>query len=360
MKSLIIYNHSSDNSTLSYHYGWTTAFKNSKLFDCDFLNLNNFFPIYKAKPNIEQLNYLLFKKYDCIILLHSVFSNACLMPYYIQKILRYKKAFKVFFVGNEYKHMPEKISFTKNLNIDLFITQSHLENIKNLYRDALQINVEYICNVGIDEKIFFPKIDYNKRKILVGYRTYPEPLYLGNQERVRLYKFLKKYSRNMKNNLFDLSIDHKDRFEYGDWANFLNNCKCLISANTGSDYFFLNDDLRRKVNNSKIEIFDQVFETFFKNMNKGDKFRCLTGKVIEPAACKTSLILVEGDYDKFKANIHYISLKKDYSNMGECIEKLNDQQFINTIIQNSYELVKSKYLYTHHLDKLYKIVKIKI
>ena len=87
-------------------------------------------------------------------------------------------------------------------------------------------------------------------------------------------------------------------------------------------------------------LFDQVFETFFKNMNKGDKFRCLTGKVIEPAACKTSLILVEGDYDKFKANIHYISLKKDYSNMGECIEKLNDQQFINTIIQNSYPFCK--------------------
>ena len=357
MKSLIIYNENNTTQTLSYQIGWVSAFKDTNLFDCDFLNLDNFFPFRKKIPNIQKLNDLIFKNYDCIILLHSVFSNSCVVPFYIQKIIRHKKAFKVFFVGNEYKHMPEKINFTKNLNINLFITQSHLQTVIDLYKDNLNINVEYISNVGIDEKIFYPKISYLKRESIIGYRSGIDPLYLGNQERINLFKFLKKYSLTNKNYIFDVSIDKKNRFSYFEWANFLNNCKCMFAPNTGWDYFSLNDDLRNRVNESKLNNFDQIYEKFFKNQKKGTKFRCLTGKVIEPAACKTALILVEGDYDKFKPNIHYIPLKQDYSNMSECLEKLNDHNFTSNIIENSYQLVKTNYLYTRLIDKLYNFIK---
>ena len=65
--------------------------------------------MYKTKPKILDLKIYYLKKYDCIVILHSVFSNARLVPKYIQKIIRHKKAFKVYFIGNEYKHMPEKI-----------------------------------------------------------------------------------------------------------------------------------------------------------------------------------------------------------------------------------------------------------
>ncbi|MDC0125103.1 hypothetical protein OAI09_01285 [Candidatus Pelagibacter sp.] len=356
MKTLIVYYENNTTQTLSYQIGWVSAFKNTNLFDCDFLNLDNFFPFQKKIPNIQELNDLIFKNYDCIILLHSVFSNSCVVPFYIQKIIRHKKAFKVFFVGNEYKHMPEKINFTKYLKINLFITQSHLQTVIDLYKGNLNINVEHISNIGIDEKVFFPKIEFNNRKIFAGYRSYLEPLYLGNVERLRLYNFLKKYSTKKNDYIFDISVDIKDRFSYHEWAQFLNNCKCFVSPNTGTDYFFLNDDLRNRVNESKLNNFDQIYEKFFKNQKKGTKFRCLTGKVIEPAACKTALILVEGDYDKFKPNIHYIPLKQDYSNMDECLDKLNDNSFSKSIINNSYDLVKAKYLYKHHLIKLFNII----
>lgn len=355
MKTLIIYYTNQENKDLSYQHGWVKAFKKNNLFICDYLNLANFFPIYKSKPDILELKNLLFKNYDSIIILHSAFSNACLVPMYIQKIIRHKKAFKVYFIGNEYKHMPEKINFTKYLKINLFITQSHVQEVIDLYQDNLDSNVDYITNVGIDEEDFFPKKKYEDRNITIGYRTYPEPEYFGHQERVRLFKFLEKYSLDNHLN-FDLSIKDTDRFGYVEWANFLNNCKCLASSNTGHDYFFLNDDLRNKVNKSNINNFETIYEKFFKHLKKGTIFRCLTGKVIEPAACKTALILVEGDYDKFKPNIHYISLKQDYSNMDECLEKLNDNLFSKSMINKSYDLVKAQYLYKHHLNKLFNII----
>ncbi|MDB3995868.1 hypothetical protein N9441_02980 [Candidatus Pelagibacter sp.] len=357
MKSLIIYNENNTTQTLSYQIGWVSAFKNTNLFDCDFLNLDNFFPFQKKIPNIQNLNDLIFKNYDCIILLHSVFSNACLVPFYIQKIIRHKKAFKVFFIGNEYKHMPEKINFTKYLKINLFITQSHLKSVINLYKECLKINVEYISNTGVDENIFYPKISYEQREPIIGYRTAPEPLYFGHQERTRLFKFLKEYSLINRNYLFDVSLDIKDRFGYLEWANYINSCKCMFASNTGCDYFTLNDDLRNRVNNSKITNFNIIYDKFFKNLNKSTVYRCVTGKITEPAATKTALILVEGDYYNFQPNIHYISLKKDYSNIDECMEKLNDLQFINLITENSYKLVKENYLYHHLINKLYNFIK---
>ncbi len=356
MQTLIIYNENLLTQTLSYQKGWIQAFKKNNLFNCEYLNLDNFFPIQKKIPKFDELKNLVFKKYDCIILLHSAFSNACLVPKYIQKIIRHKKAFKVYFIGNEYKHMPEKMKLTKYLKINLFITQSHRKEVINLYQNYLESKVKSIANTGIDDDIFFPKLKYDDRDIGIGYRTYPEPDYFGHQERVRLYKFLNEFSLNNKKFKFDLSIKNEDRFDYLKWPDFLNNCKCLASSNTGWDYFALNDDIRNRVNKSKIKNFNIIYEKFFKNLNKGVQWRAVTGKVIEPAACKTALMLVEGDYDNFKPNIHYIPLKKDYSNINECIEKLNDSSFINQIIDNSYELVKNKYLYRHLLEKLYNII----
>ena len=133
----------------------------------------------------------------------------------------------------------------------------------------------------------------------------------------------------------------------------------MIIPNAGSDYFFLNDDLRNKVNQSNLNDFKQVYEKFFKNLNKGTIFRCITGKTVEPAACKTPLIMVKGDYKDFIPNTHYIELNEDYSNIEECMNKLNDLKFVNSMIENSYKLIKSKYLYTHLLDKLYNFIKIK-
>ncbi len=358
MKSLIIYYQNENTKTLSYQIGWVEAFKKNSLFDCDFLNLDNFFPFQKKIPNIKQLNNLIFKNYDCIILLHSVFSNACVLPFYIKSILRNKKSYKVFFVGNEYKHIPEKINFTKYLRINLFITQSHLQSVIDLYKDNLNINVEYISNVGIDERIFYPKISFEKRDSIIGYRSGIDPLYFGNQQRVNLFKFLKEYSFINKNFIFDVSVDKKDRFSYLEWANFINNCKCMFAPNTGWDYFSLNDNLRNEVNKSGIKDYNKIYNKFFINLKEGIKWRCVTGKTIEPAACKTPLIMVEGDYDKFKPDTHYIQLKEDYSNMNECLEKLNDYNFVNHIVENSYQLVKNNYLYTQLIEKLYNIINI--
>ena len=186
MKSLIIYNHSSDNSTLSYHYGWTTAFKNSKLFDCDFLNLNNFFPIYKAKPNIEQLNYLLFKKYDCII--GTRFHK--LGNYKIDKFNKIQR-FLLSFVGTKLCKILLGLNFSDNTGGYICLSSKAIKKILNqkIYSKAHFYHVE-IKNIIKDLPNSEIPIIYKKSDTKISNKTIL--IALLNLGRLSINRFFKK------------------------------------------------------------------------------------------------------------------------------------------------------------------------
>lgn len=183
MKFLVFHSSTDFNKDLSYQHGWVKALRNYKNINCNFLNLNDFFFYNKKIKYFKNLKELIFDSYDVIVFLHSAFSNACFVPSYIQKIISKKKAIKIFFLGNEYKHIPEKINFTKNLGINLLITQSLNKIIINLYKTAVKCEVIGIPSAGLDTEIFFPKIDFKSRINDFGYRTYDEPFYFGHQDR---------------------------------------------------------------------------------------------------------------------------------------------------------------------------------
>ena len=376
MKTLILHYSSLENQDLSYQHGWVKGFEFNTDFNCTFVNLADFYYAKKdilnfsKLKNLRALKELILKKYEVIIILHSAFSNSCFLPGSIQNIISLKKSYKIHFMANEYKWMPEKMKLVKKLKINLLVTQSHNIDVIKLYKNKLKIEVIHIPGGGLDEEIFYPmNLD---RDILIGYRTYQEPEYLGHQKRVILHNFLKEYSKK-NNDTYDVSIMAKDRFKFKDWAIFLNRCKSLPSTITGTDFFYLDDKIRKQVNkyydnyqtpiSLKFNKFDStykkkfniIYEKFFKNLTTGTKWRALTGKVIEAMGTKTINILVDGDYGPLlKPDEHYIPLKKNFSNFEECIEKVKDKNYFYKITENSYKLSREKLTFTKYIDDLYK------
>ena len=357
-ETLLIYYNSDVNVDISYQFGWVKAFRKSSFFNCDYLNLSNFFPIYKKKPRLEEIKNLLFKRYDHIILLHSAFSNACLIPYYVQKILRHKKANKIFFIGNEYKHMPEKINFTKFCRIKVFVTHTYCDDAINIYKKNLpDCKILSIPAGGLDTEIFYPGKEFEKRKIDLGSRAYDEPYYFGHQERSNLMYRVKDIANELGLSQ-DLSMEQKDRFVGNDWANFLRNIKSMPATNSGNDYFEIDDSTRNKVNKFCIENpdtkFEEIFELFFKNKRKVPN-RQITGKHIEAAGTKTLLILLEGNYGGyFLPNVHFLEIKKDFSNLRDVIKKLDDKELCKKIINNAYNVAVKELKFDDHIEYLYK------
>ena len=117
----------------------------------------------------------------------------------------------VFFVGNEYKHMEDKISFCRTLNCKLFVTQSTDPSIIQMYEEKLGCRVVGIPSGGLDEELFFPGPSREKRKIDIGFRAFDEPFYFGHQERRQFMEASNVASSNL-NFSTDFSMDIEERY----------------------------------------------------------------------------------------------------------------------------------------------------
>ena len=358
MKEKVLLLYSNYDSTLTYQEGWVNAFIKSQYFRVTPFNLLKISFLKKIKLFIMILR----NDFDSIIFLHSVFSNQNYLPKIITLALTRIKTTKFYFIGNEYKLMPQKIKFCKKIKLDCLITQSNNKNIIKMYTESIGCKVFFMPNTGIDLNIFYPK--KIEKSIDIGYRGFQSPLYLGNIEKEEISSFFIKLG--MENNLItDISLNPDDRFDDNNYADFLNKCKIQIGTESGGDYFDLTDKIRLNVNaylkRNPNASWQTVKSTFFDHLDRSIPIRIISGRQLEAAACKTLQILFEGSYGGFiKPDIHYISLKKDFSNLEEVMKKISDKKFCEQIVNNAYDLVKNKFNYNSLLTHFYKKIYLKI
>ena len=356
IRALILYYKAEDNKTLSYQTEWPEAFKKSHLFDSRLINLNDL----ESKNISKLLLYLFYKRIEIIICLHSVFSNQNNISFPISKIIQKINIPKTYFIGNEYKLMPEKLRFINRMKFDIVFSQTNNIKVHELYKKNLNSKIEWSPNCLVDQEVFNYKINFNDRPITIGYRSYPSPFYIGNNERVEIANFFQNFS-DKRGLVSDISLESKDRFNANDYARFLNNCKFQIGTEAGTDYFELTDNVRNEVNSflqSKKADWSEIYELFFKSRIQKLPMRIISGKNIEAAACGTIQILFEGEYNGFlKPDIHYIPIKKDFSNINEVELKMNDHYLLKEIRNNCLKLVNESFAYTKVLENIYQVIK---
>jgi len=131
-------------------------------------------------------------------------------------------------------------------------------------------------------------------------------------------------------------------------------------------YFEVTDKTRKAVNiicNENPEVdFDTIYNKFFAEYKDPVPIWTISGRHAETAACKSVMVMLKGKYnDYFKADEHYISVEKDFSNMDEVMEKFRDDSFCSQLTENSYEAAMTSLTYEklisrlHLAEKLYKL-----
>jgi hypothetical protein len=353
IRILLLYAQDANNRTLSYQYGWPRYFQRSNHFQCTSVNVQD-------HGLISQFNNILKTRrqhYDALILLHSVFSNAPSLTGRLLDSICASPMPKIFFIGNEYKLMPEKMAFCDALNLTLLVTQSHSSAVHDLYRNRLGCPIYFVPYTGLDTEVFQPIQHRVPYAIDLGYRSYDAPPYLGHNERRLLTDFfIENASRyNLK---VDISLDPKDRFGEVEWATFLNSCKGQLGSEAGGDFFELTDETRLKIfdytKKTPNATMEDIFHCFFKNYSNPIPLRVISGRNIEAAGTKTVQILFEGEYSGYlHPNVHYIPLKTDFSNIDAAIEKFRDEAFCHKITDNAYDIALQELTYETLIAKFY-------
>lgn len=160
---------------------------------------------------------------------------------------------------------------------------------------------------------------------------------------------------------------------YGDkWLEHLSNAKVTLATESGSNIFDVDGTLKKQIN-KLLEIDTDAYLEFPENTKytyeEIKKMVDMTQnyipqgqvspKMFEAISVGTVLVMYEGSYmNIFKPGIHYIELKKDYSNIKEVIERIRDDDYLQNMADRAYnDIIKSNlYSYKKFIDMFDEIV----
>lgn len=347
---LLLFATSANTSTFSYHQAWPRHFQASAAFECTPVNLGD----QRLTARLRSLAAIARWRGDLIVILHSVFSNASLLEGRLFDAVRHHREPKAYFIGNEYKMMPEKMAFCDQLPISLLVSQCSSPAVHQLYRDRLKCEVMGLPNTGYDPELFAATNSDADRPIDLGYRAADAPPYLGHNERREIAEYFKARAGEWGLHV-DISLDPADRFSEPEWAAFLKRCRGQLGTEAGGDYFTLDDDRRLHATSYQRAhrgvSAAEVREAMSTLPKRGVPLRILSGRNVEAAGTRTVQILFEGHYDGYlRPNEHYIPLKKDFSDADDAIRKFGDVGFRTMLLDNA-QAVAEQLRYSRLIDR---------
>jgi hypothetical protein len=351
LRALLIYAAGPDNATFSYQTAWPHHLARHARFECTAINLAD----RTLAARVARAWAVRYWRGDVVLLLHSVFSNNRVLDGHLFDRVAKLQPPKVWFIGNEYKFMPEKMLFAQELGIAMLVSQASDPAVHALYRERLGCAVAGMPNTGLDPEVFRPLTPYHERPIDLGYRAAPAPRYLGHRERQEIADYFTAHAAQLGLTV-DISLHGHDRFAAPEWAAFLNRCKGQLGTEAGGDYFELDDRTRRAVLDYLAEHpaapLEELQERFF-NGRPQVPLRILSGRNVEAAGTGTVQLLFEGRYDGyFDPDEHYIPLKKDFSDVDEALRKFRDPATVARITDNARRLVLEQFTYDRLIDRL--------
>jgi hypothetical protein len=351
VRALLLYARLPENETLSYQQAWPRHFVTHPAFDCDPVDVLSL----RDTRRLRLRSLARRARYDAVVILHSVFSNGRYLHGPLLDLVARLPAPKAYFVGNEYKGLPEKMWFCEEVGVDLLVSQFTTEEPLRLYGERLPgTTVVGIPNTGWDAELFAPRVPPEERPVDLGYRAFENDVALGHRERRELAeRFLAAAAQNGLR--VDISLDPADRLDEPGWAGFLNRCKGQLGSEAGGDYFELTDETRNAVNAYRAEHpdapFEEIWARFFRDYRDPVPGRVLSGRNVEAAGTKTVQLLLDGVYGGYlEPDVHYIPLRKDFSNLDEAIAKFRDPGVSARVRENAFE-VAQELTYTKLIDR---------
>lgn len=197
----------------------------------------------------------------------------------------------------------------------------------------------------------------------VTYRTRKMPFWLGRlgQEKWFIAEEFERRASNLGLNL-DLSTKEGERL-YGDaWTNFVASSRCVLGVESGASIIDFDGQLEKRVDEyaskNSDATFEEVFELLLKPYEGSLDLNQISPRCFEAAALKTPMILFEGRYSGIlKPELHYIPLKKDFSNFDSVISKLKDHGYLQEMADRTFEEIANNPDYSYsafisHVDSV--------
>jgi hypothetical protein len=330
--------------TLSYLVDWKEAVCDSPDLDVHPCNINNLF---EYRAGLRRL-----REFPLSIILHSAAGDDLASLRRCAAAFQARRGILMICFGNEYSRMRDKIGFAREVEAEYIVSQLPWKTAQWLYADCPRSQV-LSCPAALNPRLYrSSRVD---RPIDIGFRgdLYEHQYALGDMERTEvLHRVQEEAART------GLATDIQYlRYPREEWSRFLNRCKGIIGAESGTSYLERDDRTREAVigylKAHPHHGFPEVFDRFFRQYPNPVSGKAISSRHFEPIGTKTCQILLEGHYNGIlKPDEHYISIKKDYSNLAEAICRFRDEDYRRAMVERTYEYAVAEHTYRHRVQSL--------
>jgi hypothetical protein len=193
-----------------------------------------------------------------------------------------------------------------------------------------------------------------KREIDIGYRGRKLEYYMGkgSQEKYEIAVKFKEKANGLGLKL-DIEADEGRRIYGEKWYRFTANCRAMLGVEAGVSIFDLEDEVyenyqRVIASHPKISFEEISQQLGFERWENKIYYRTISPRHFEGAVFRVCQILFEGNYSGImRPMVHYIPLKKDFSNFDDVIRMFQDSSLRKQLTENAFNDLVDSGSYTY-------------
>jgi len=305
-------------------------------------------------------------EFDVVVIHYSLIliADHFLAPTLREKI-RHFRGLKIQFIQDDYRWINQMTAMMRYIGIHILFTLVPQDEISKIWTEERLPRVTKLTTLAG----YVPRIDVQppplkSRSLDVGYRGRTIPYWIGKitQDKVWIGQGFMQHAQRYKLRC-NIAWHEEDRIYGKNWVRFICSCRAVLGTESGSTITDFDGSVEKGVKDYLAkhpqadfwQVYNQILKPYEGNVN----IVVISPRIFEAIALRTGLILFEGEYsDIVQPWIHYIPLKKDFSNMDEVVEKLRDDNFMNTMISRAYtDIVASKkYSYKSFIEQFDQVV----
>jgi len=191
------------------------------------------------------------------------------------------------------------------------------------------------------KKIKIKPLEDRPLDIFYRSRIYPFSLGCLAQERILISEGVQ--NRAAQYNLkCDISLKENKRIYGQAWIDNLQSSRAVLGTESGASILDETGEITKKLkklfSQCPMMDFSFAYKALLSQYEGNIYYAMISPRLFEAAATHTAMILFPGEYNGIlKENIHYIALRKDFSNFSEVVKKLKDNSFLKQLIHRAYQ-----------------------
>jgi hypothetical protein len=273
--------------------------------------------------------------------------------------LKYVRGYKIAIPQDEYIYSDAVNDFFRSFGIKMVFTclpESEYQKVYPREKSGLEhyvtVTTGYVDELAVEEIAQRVSKD-TKRPIDIGYRARKVPYWLGRHGTIKWQVGERIRNAAKARGLdVDISCEPKDVFVGREWYRFLQRSRVFLGCEGGASLHDATGEIRQKVEQYVQQHPDAPFEEVeaacFPGMDGNLRLFAISPRHYECCITKTCQALVEGEYNGiFKPDIHYIEIKRNWSNINEVLKKIEDVEYCKQIAENAYRDIVHSGLYTY-------------